>query len=196
MSERVSDEDLEGALYHACSSGTPTPQKVRDAIIAMAIELRSRRAADLTAAAPDARKDLIAAHLWLTQHGVRMLTTDGHPATLTECVKLLAASRTEALATAEDFNQQRVAAVRMHETATQNAVDAKARAEYVTKQRDQFAEAIDRMQPIRSLLADWEFAELDRHDLARNDALADRVVEALRSVEAAEKKAKWEAGRG
>jgi hypothetical protein len=100
----------------------------------------------------DMRADYIAAHLWLTKHGVAMLK-DGKPATLTERVRML------------------------------------------LELADGRGERLERMEPIASLLADWEFAEIDRHDLARDDRLADRVCDALKAVEEAEKKAK-EAGRG
>lgn len=48
MSDRLTDMDLDALIQHGCSSGTQTPPLVRDAIIKAGLELRSRRAADLS----------------------------------------------------------------------------------------------------------------------------------------------------
>lgn len=44
--EDLAADQLESVEYHACSSGTPTPVKVRDAILSMVREIRRRRAWD------------------------------------------------------------------------------------------------------------------------------------------------------
>ena len=43
----LSADELEALEYHACSSGTPTPQLVRHTILRLCRELRERRAADV-----------------------------------------------------------------------------------------------------------------------------------------------------
>lgn len=43
----LTDGELEAAHWHGSSSGTTTPQLVRDALIRMVAEIRRRRAADL-----------------------------------------------------------------------------------------------------------------------------------------------------
>jgi len=51
VSVRLSDVELDALEYHGCSSGTSTPQLVRNGIVRATSELRQRRAADAAIAA-------------------------------------------------------------------------------------------------------------------------------------------------
>lgn len=143
---------------------------------------------------PDMRADYLAAWLHLTNAGVPVLV-DGKPATLGERAKLLAASRDEArrFLAAEMEHNQRLGADnmrRMQRLGVQYPSGLDGVIDRLIEERNAAEGRLERMEPIRSLLADWEFAELDRHDLARNDQLADRVCEALKAVEVNEAKVK------
>ena len=70
----LSADQLEAVEYHACSSGTPTPQMVRDAILAMTREIRWRRAWDAQNAASFDPPKKLAVSLISTIPSI-----DGHP---------------------------------------------------------------------------------------------------------------------
>lgn len=43
QAQRLSEDELEGALWHACSSGTQTPLMVRDVLMRLVLEAREHR---------------------------------------------------------------------------------------------------------------------------------------------------------
>lgn len=122
----------------------------------------------------DMRADYLAAHLWLTQEDVPMLI-EGKPATLAERVKLLVASRGEARMLARDAQLQ--------------AMDRGASYQVAVAARDDAAARLDRLDPLRTVLRSWDWAQLLEDERIPDEAVMP-LLRAFAHVEAEENKTK------
>ncbi len=77
----LSVEELDGLEFHACSSGTPTPRKVRDLVLRATRELRRRRMRALVDDGRPPGTDLVTA----VDRGARHAYRDSGPAREGEC---------------------------------------------------------------------------------------------------------------
>jgi protein gp37 len=133
------------------------------------------------------RADYLAAHLRLVESGVPV-PNNGREYTVADRVKLLAASRDEMAKRFAAAEKERDAAASMHATATQNAVNAKAAAEYLRKTRDTFETQLGRLQPLRHVLRSWDWQMLLEDERIPDEAVMP-LLRAFATVEREENQA-------